>query len=59
MKTKAIQYFNNDYLQKCKGMTAEQILFFLEDFRLLHKDAVEYFIKAKAEKIAKMNLQNF
>ena len=33
---KAVQYFSDDYLERCRGMTAEQILRFLDDFRRLH-----------------------
>jgi len=33
---KAIQYFNTEYLEQCRGMTPDQVLRFLEDFRQLH-----------------------
>jgi predicted DNA binding CopG/RHH family protein len=33
---RAVQYFQADYLENCKEMNPEQILRFLEDFRLLH-----------------------
>ena len=36
MKNKTVQYFTDDYLESCKKMTPEQILNFLENFRLLH-----------------------
>ena len=36
MKSKTLQYFSNDYLQASKQLTPEQILQFLEDFRVLH-----------------------
>ncbi len=32
---KAVQYFSKEYLERCKGMTPEQILEFLEDYRKL------------------------
>jgi hypothetical protein len=32
---KGIQYFSEEYLKRCKGATPEQILEFLENFRLL------------------------
>lgn len=32
---KPLQYFSDDYLQHCKKMTPEQILRFLEEFRLM------------------------
>ncbi len=33
--TKTIQYFTKEYLDRCKGMTPEQIIEFLENYRLL------------------------
>lgn len=30
-----VQYFTDEYLEQCKQMTPEQILQFLEDFRLM------------------------
>ena len=33
---KAIQHFSDEYLEQCRGMTPEQIIRFLDDFRLLH-----------------------
>jgi predicted DNA binding CopG/RHH family protein len=33
---KAVQYFSDEYLERCRGMTAEQILRFLDDFHRLH-----------------------
>ena len=33
---KAVQYFNDEYLQQCKAMTPEQIIGFLDEFRQLH-----------------------
>ncbi len=33
---KAVQYFSDDYLERCRGMTVEEILRFLDDFRRLH-----------------------
>ena len=31
-----VQYFSDEYLERCKGMTPEQIIRFVEDFRRLH-----------------------
>lgn len=31
-----VQYFSKEYVERCAGMKPEQILAFLEDFRLLH-----------------------
>jgi predicted DNA binding CopG/RHH family protein len=33
---KTVQYFSNEYLERCRGMTPEQILRYLDDFRRLH-----------------------
>ena len=33
---KTVQYFNDEYLERCRGMTPEQILRYLDDFRRLH-----------------------
>lgn len=32
-----VQYFSDEYLEQCKGVTAEQTLTFLEQFRLLQQ----------------------
>lgn len=33
---KVVQYFSDDYLERCRAMTPDQILRFLDDFRRLH-----------------------
>jgi len=33
---KPVQYFSEEYLERCVSMKPEQILQFLEDFRMLH-----------------------
>jgi hypothetical protein len=33
---KTIQYFSDEYLEQCRGMTPDQIVRFLDDFRQLH-----------------------
>ena len=33
--TKTIQYFTKEYLERCKGMTPDQIIEFLENYRML------------------------
>lgn len=33
---KAVQYFSKNYLEECARMEPEQILRFLEEFRLVH-----------------------
>ena len=35
MKKKPVQYFTDEYIERCKKMTPDQILEFLEDFRKL------------------------
>jgi predicted DNA binding CopG/RHH family protein len=34
---KAVQKFTDEYLESCRGMTPDQVLDFLEDFRRLHE----------------------
>lgn len=31
-----VQFFTDEYLGQCRGMTADQVIRFLEDFRTLH-----------------------
>jgi uncharacterized protein (DUF4415 family) len=31
-----IQYFSDEYLERCRGMTPDQVIRFLDDFRRLH-----------------------
>ena len=33
---KTVQYFSDEYLEQCRGMTPDQVLRFLDDFRRLH-----------------------
>jgi predicted DNA binding CopG/RHH family protein len=33
-----VQFFTDEYLEKCRGMTADQVIRFLEDFRNLHAE---------------------
>lgn len=35
---KALQLFSDEYLERCKDLSVEEILDFLEDFRLMHSD---------------------
>lgn len=39
--TKTIQYFTKEYLDRCKGMTPEQIIEFLENYRMLFSKVPE------------------
>lgn len=38
---KTVQYFTQEYLDRCKGMTPEQILEFLENYRMLVSETPE------------------
>jgi predicted DNA binding CopG/RHH family protein len=38
---KSIQYFTTEYLERCKGMTPDQILEFLENYRRLLSETSE------------------
>ena len=40
MKFKCIQTFSPEYLKKCRAMTAEGILQFLDDFTQLHAASI-------------------
>jgi predicted DNA binding CopG/RHH family protein len=33
-----VQFFTDEYLEQCRGMTADQVIRFLEDFRSLHAE---------------------
>ncbi len=35
---KTVQYFSDEYLESCKGLSPTQIVSFLEDFRELHRE---------------------
>jgi len=41
MKEKPIQYFNKEYVERCRGLTPDQILEFLDDFQKLMSGAPE------------------
>lgn len=38
---KTVQYFSQEYLDRCKGMTPEQILEFLENYKILVSEIPE------------------
>ena len=45
---KPVQYFSDEYLEQCKGATPEQILEFLEQYRLMQaKPAASKLISIK------------
>jgi predicted DNA binding CopG/RHH family protein len=31
-----VQFFTDEYMEQCRGMTTDQVIRFLEDFRTLH-----------------------
>ncbi len=37
IKTKPVQYFSDEYLEQCKSFSTEDILKYLEDFRLMQQ----------------------
>lgn len=41
MKSRPIQYFSKEYVEQCRGLTADQILEFLENFQKLMAGAPE------------------
>lgn len=44
---KAVQYFDDDYLRRCRRATPQQIAEFLEQFRLMQAASVELAPKSK------------
>ncbi len=38
---KTVQYFSDEYLERCRQATPEQILEFLENFRLMNSSQVD------------------
>ncbi len=38
---KTIQYFSKEYLKRCEGMTSDQIIEFLENYRMLFSTVPE------------------
>lgn len=51
---KALQLFDEESLERTRGMSSEEILRFLEEFRLLY--AAEYFaLQSEREKESKYN----
>ncbi len=41
MKERPVQYFSKEYLERCKELSSDEILQFLEDFRNLHSERFE------------------
>jgi len=48
---KTIQYFSDEYLERCKQMSTTDIINFLEDFRLLYgeQEGAERLKRIRAE----------
>lgn len=51
---KGIQFFSKEYLSRCKGATPDQILEFLEHYRMLFSLNPE-FLKAQERKAVKQS----
>ena len=49
MAFKTLQKVDDEYLERCKEMTPEQFIEFLENFRLLHGGRLEQDEKEKEE----------
>lgn len=41
MKEKPVQYYNKEYVERCRDLTPEQIMEFLEDFRTMMSEVPE------------------
>lgn len=41
MKEKPVQYFSDEYIERCKSMTPDQIIEFLENYRMLVGNKLE------------------
>ncbi len=41
MKERPVQYFSKEYLERCKELSPDEIIQFLEDFRNLHSGVLE------------------
>ena len=52
-----IQYFSDEYIERCKGMNNEQILEFLESFRRMQEKPVQS--KLISLKVPELLLQTF
>ena len=56
---RTIQYFSDEYLEYCRKLTPEQILQFLEDYRLLHASQQEGASKLISLKVPEHLLRSF
>ena len=56
---KAVQYFTDEYLEQCQKLTDEQIVRFLEDFRVIHGHLTKSGTKLISIKVEKELLNAF
>jgi len=56
---KAVQYFDDEYLEQCQEMTPDQIIQFLDDFRQLHGAGIRSKSKLISMKIPENLLSAF
>ncbi len=56
---KTVQYFSDEYLQRCRKMTPDQIIQFLDDFRQLHGAPVRSKSKLISIKVPENLLNTF
>ena len=56
---KTLQYFTDEYLEKCSMMTPEQIVQFLDDFRIMYFEAKPQKSKLISIKISENLLSSF
>lgn len=56
---KTVQYFSDEYLEKCSKMTSGQILQFLEDFRIMYFEASPQKSRLISIKIKENLLESF
>lgn len=56
---KPVQYFSDEYLEQCRKMTPDQIVVFLEEFRLLRLGKEEMPSRLISLKVPEALLQTF
>jgi len=54
-----VQYFSDEYLEQCRGLTPEQALTFLEEFRLLQQPKQPATSKLISMKVPEPLLESF
>lgn len=53
-----VQFFTPEYLERCRGLTPEQILQFLDDFRQMHGAAALPEREAEIQRVTEWLLQD-